>query len=289
MKLSRGEKIFEVLNMAFLVLLSAVFLIPFLVVFSTSFMSQAEYATRGSFILWPTQWDLEAYQMLLDRSTALRNAFAVTLFRVTVGTFLNLAFTSTMAYVLARRTLPGRTFLTLVVFATMLFGGGLIPTFMVVDSLKLTNSVWALVVPSLVNAYWMLLLRNFFMSIPGEIEEAAIVDGASPPLVFVKIILPLSTPALATIGLFYAVNHWNAWFDAAIYIFDPKKQPVQLLLRGILSIVSAEMLGITSEVAPPAESLKSALIIVATVPILLVYPFIQRFFVKGIMVGSIKG
>jgi len=287
-KLSRGEKIFDVFNILLLVLLSALFLLPFIVVLSSSFMSPEEYAWRGSFVLIPERWDLGAYRLLFARSNALTNAFAVTLFRVSVGTFLNLAFTSTMAYVLARRTLPFRTGLTLIVFITMIFGGGLIPTFLLVDALHLTDSVWAMIVPSLVNAYWMLLLRNFFMSIPEEMEEAAIMDGASPQVIYWKIALPLSLPALATIGLFYAVMHWNAWFDAAIYLSDPQKYPMQLLLRGLLALTSAEQLGVT-EHPPPAEALKSAMIIVTTVPILLVYPFVQRYFVKGIMVGSIKG
>jgi putative aldouronate transport system permease protein len=178
--------------------------------------------------------------------------------------------------------------LTLVVFVTMIFGGGLIPTFMVVDNLGLVDSVWSLVVPSLINAYWMLLMRNFFMTIPEEIEEAAIVDGASPPIIFSRIILPLALPALATIGLFYAVRQWNAWFDAAIYLNDSHKYPVQLMLRGILSLVSAEDIGFTEE-PPPAEGIKSAMIILTTFPIVLVYPFVQRYFVKGLTVGSVKG
>jgi putative aldouronate transport system permease protein len=286
--LSRGEKIFSVLNIILLTLLSAAFVIPFVIVFSSSLMSPAEYAVRGSFVLIPRELDFSSYKLLIGRSSSLWNAFAVTLFRVTVGTFFNLLFTATMAYVLARRTLPGRTLLTLIVFATMIFGGGLIPTYMLVDAVRLTDSIWSMIIPSLINAYWMLLLRNFFMDIPDEIEEAAIVDGASAPVVFFKIVLPLSMPALATIGLFYAVRHWNAWFDATIYLSDAKKYPMQVLLRGILSLVSLEQIGETEE-PPPAESLKSAMIILTTAPIVLVYPFIQRYFIQGIRVGAVKG
>jgi putative aldouronate transport system permease protein len=288
LKQSRLEKIFDGVNVVFLIGLSLAFVVPFIIVLSTSFVSPEEYGRRGTFVLWPEQFYFGAYDALIVRSRMLLNAFLVSLFRVSIGTGCNLLVTGTLAYVLARRSLPGRTFLTLVVFLTMLFGGGLIPTYMLVDSLRLTNSLWVLVIPSLVNAYWMLLLRNFFMSIPEEIEEAAIMDGASPFLIFWRVVIPLSLPAIATIGLFYAVEHWNAWFDATIYMTDAAKYPLQVILRGMLAITSSEALGFADN-PPPAESLKSAMIIVTTAPIIMVYPFVQRYFVKGIMVGSVKG
>jgi len=294
MYLSKGEKIFEIFNYIFLTIVALCFLIPFLAVLSTSFIGFEEWARRGSFVLIPEKIDLSAYRMLLGRKSIVFNAYKVTLFRVFVGTFLNLLFTSTAAYALARRNLPGRTLLTLIVFIPMVFSGGLIPTFLLVDNLGLVNSLWALIIPGLVNPWWLLIMRNFFMAIPYELEEAAIMDGASPPLILWKVILPLSLPSIATIGLFYAVAHWNAWFDAAIYLKDQAKYPIQLVLRAILYVAQASYRGelqqmIEMEVMPPAQTLKSAMIIVCTVPILVAYPFIQKYFVKGALIGAVKG
>ena len=293
MKLSRGEKIFQVFNYAFLVVLCTAFLIPFLAVLGTSFISTEEWARRGSFVLIPQKVDLAAYRILLQRGSVVLNAYRITLFRVVVGTFLNLAFTSTLAYALAKRELPGRTFLTLIVFIPMIFSGGLIPSFVLADTLGLIDTIWAMIIPGLINPWWLLIMRNFFMGIPVELEEAAIMDGATPPLVFWRITLPLSLPSISTIGLFYAVWHWNAWFDAAIYIMDRAKYPVQLVLRAVLYYAagggSVEKIIELQELVPPAQTLKSAMIIVSTLPILVVYPFIQRYFVKGALVGAVKG
>jgi putative aldouronate transport system permease protein len=294
MYLSRGERIFEIFNYILLIGVSLIFLIPFLSVLSTSLVGVEEWARRGSFILIPEQIDFSAYGMLLSSKSIVFNAYLVTLFRVFMGTSLNLVFTTIAAYVLARRTLPGRTFLTLVVFIPMVFSGGLIPTFLVVDGVGLTNSLWALIIPGLVNPWWLLIMRNFFMAIPPDLEEAAIIDGASPLDVLWRVILPLSMPSIATIGLFYAVWHWNAWFDAAIYLRDQSKYPIQLILRSVLYLGEASYRGeigqmFQPEFMPPAQTLKAAMIIVSTVPILVVYPFIQRYFVKGVLIGSVKG
>ena len=254
-------------------------------------MGVEEWARRGAFILIPEKIDLTAYKLLLNRGSIAINAYGITLFRVVVGTFLNLAFTSTLAYALARRDLPGRTFMTFLVFFTMLFSGGIIPRFMLLDTLGLLDTVWIMILPRLISSWNLLIMRNFFMAIPSELEEAAIVDGATPPLVLLRIILPLSLPAISTIGLFYAVSHWNAWFYAAIFIKDIRKWPVQVILRGVLErgIVRDPENMIEVEVLPPAATLKAAMIIITTVPVLCVYPFIQQYFVKGVMVGAVKG
>ena len=203
-------------------------------------------------------------------------------------------FTATFAYALSKKDLPGRTFLTLLVFITMIFSGGLIPSFVLIDTVGLMNTVWVMIIPSLMNPWWMLIMRNFFMAIPQEIEEAAIIDGATPPMILWKVILPLSLPSLTTIGLFYAVFHWNEWFSAAIYLKDQVNYPIQLVLRAVLYIGQGSYRGelqqmMEAEVMPPAQTLKSAMIVVCTVPILMVYPFIQKYFVKGVMVGSVQG
>ena len=294
MYLSRGEKTFEVFNYIFLTIVTLCFLVPFLTVMSTSLISVEEWARRGAFVLIPEKVDFSAYQVLLGSKSMVFNAYRVTLFRVIVGTFLNLVFTTLGAYVLARRNLPGRTLLTLIVFFPMVFSGGLIPTFIVVDAVGLLGSLWALIIPGLVNPWWLLIMRNFFMALPYELEEAAIIDGATPLDVLWRIYLPLSLPSLSTIGLFYAVWHWNSWFDAAIYLKDRIDYPIQLILRFVLYLGDASYRGeiglmFEPEVMPPAQTLKAAMIIVSTVPILLVYPFIQKYFVKGVLIGSIKG
>jgi len=294
MKLSRGEKIIGVLNYIALTCLSLAFLIPFLSVLSTSFVSRAEFNQRGAFILIPHKIDLSAYKLLLARGSIIINAYKVTLFRVWVGTSLNLLFTTTLAYVLAKQDLPGRIPMTVFVFFTMLFSGGLVPNFVLMENLGLLDTLWAMILPGLINPWNMFVMRNFFMAIPREIEDAAIIDGATPPLILTRIILPLSLPSIATVGLFYAVAHWNAWFDAAIYISDRMKYPVQAILQSLLAagLGFAETVGGEIEadvIPPPGQVLKAAMIVVGTVPILLVYPFIQRYFVKGAMVGSIKG
>lgn len=297
MKLSPGEKVFNALNYLFQIALCLIFLIPLISVASTSFISMAEYARRGQFILFPLQPTLYTYRCLMRPESIVWNGYLVSFWRVCVGTLLNLAFTFPLAYVLARRRLTGRTFLTMFVFLTMVFSGGLVPTFVVVENLNLLNSLWSMIFPGLINPWWMLIMRNFIMGIPEEIEEAAIVDGANPLVVMVKIFLPLSLPSLATIGLFYAVGHWNAWFDAAIYISDRMKYPLQIILRSILQAgmgydsSGTGGTGATVELLepPPTAALQAAMIVVTTVPILIVYPFIQRYFVSGMLVGSIKG
>ncbi|MFG1735199.1 carbohydrate ABC transporter permease [Paenibacillus sp. 843] len=290
-KPTTSERVFDVANIVFLIFLSLMFVIPFLAVLSTSFISTEESMRRGAFVLIPERLDFAAYDVLLNRGKIILNAYQVTIFRVVVGTILNLLFTSMLAYGLARRSLPGRNGLVLFIFLTMIFQGGLIPNYMLMDTLGLKDTLWVLILPSLISAWNLFILRNFFMGLPEELEESAVIDGATPLLILFKIVIPLSMPAMATIGLFYAVHHWNDWFGASIYINDVNKMPVQVIMRNIL------LTGITQNEAqleyvrnpPPAATLKSAVIMISTLPILFVYPFLQKYFVKGVMVGSIKG
>lgn len=294
-KATRMERLFYICNYVFLILVSLVFLVPFLSVLSTSLISTAEWARRGNFVLFPEVPTLDAYRFLFGGSQAtVFNAYKITLFRTIVGTLMCLTITGLGAYVLARRSLPGRTFLTLLVFVPMVFSGGLIPFYLVVDRLRLTNTIWLLIVPFLVNPWWLLIMRNFLMTIPVELEEAALIDGANPFTVLIRIYLPLSMPALTTIGLFYAVWHWNGWFYAAVFNSNRSLYPIQVILRTILYIGDASYRGdigimFEPEFMPPSQTLKAAMIIVTTVPILLVYPFIQRYFVKGLLIGGVKG
>ena len=296
-KMTLGEKIFQAINLFLLALVTLAFLIPFLAIVGTSFASASELARRGNFILIPYRPVLYTYRVILGKGSMVYSAFRVTFTRVLLGTTLNLAFTFPLAYVLSKKRLLGRNAMVTYVFITMLIGGGLVPNFVLVEKLGLLNTMWALILPGMINPWWMLIMRNFLMSIPEELEEAALVDGASPPTILLRIVLPLSMPIIATIGLWYAVQHWNAWFDALIYLFDPKKLPLQPILRSILARGAgdyseygdfAKMIEEDLEL-PPTEALKAGMIMVTTVPILLVYPFIQRYFVKGVMVGGVKG
>ncbi len=296
MKYSRREKLFDWINIIFLTLITLLFLLPFLSVVSTSLISGREYALRGLFILYPQKPVLTAYHLLLGQGSLVLNSYVVTFARVTIGTGLNLLLTFPLAYVLSKRMLYGRVPITMFIFFTMLFHGGLIPNFILVEKLNLLDSFWSMILPPLINPWWLLIMRNFMLAIPDELEEAAIMDGANPLTVLLRVYLPLSMPVIATIGLWYAVFHWNSWFDAAIYLNTPSKFPLQLVLRGFLEFGTGQYgdtsgLGEMTELIdpPPAESLKAAMIVVTTLPILMVYPFLQRYFVKGIMLGSIKG
>jgi len=296
MKYSRGERIFDWINVFVLAVLTLLFLLPFLSVVSTSLISGKEYALRGLFILYPKEPVITSYHLLLGQGSLVWTSLGVSLARVTIGTGLNLFLTFPLAYVLSKRTLYGRVPITMFIFFTMLFSGGLIPNFVLVEKLNLLDSFWSMILPPLINPWWLLIMRNFMLAIPDELEEAAIMDGANPLTVLLRVYLPLSMPVIATVGLWYAVMHWNSWFDAAIYLNTPSKFPMQLVLRGILEFGTGQY-GDASGLAemtelidpPPAESLKAAMIVVTTMPILLIYPFIQRYFVKGIMLGSIKG
>lgn len=290
---SFGERLFRVSNYVFLLLLSLTFLIPFVVILSTSFVSETELIRRGSFILFPQKFDFTAYKVLLSGTSSLYHAYLITILRVVVGTTLNLVVTGMMAYGLARKRLPGRNVVIALVFVTMLIDGGLIPNYLLMKGLHLTNTFWVMILPGLVSAWYLIIMKNFFTQIPDSLEESAMMDGASPLRVLVSIVFPLSLPTFATIGLFYAVGHWNAWFDAMIYINDTDKLPVQAIMRQIVLQYSAVDINqsVFSSLAekPTAESVKAAAIIVTTLPILFVYPFLQKHFVKGVLTGSVKG
>ena len=294
MRENSSDRIFRFCISALMLLVLAATLLPLLNVVSTSLVS-AEELGRKRFILLPDTVDFGAYRTLFSKSSMLLDAYAVTLFRVAVGTLLSLLTTYGLAYGLATRNLPGRTGITLFVFITMLFNGGMIPYYITIRSLGLMNSIWVYIYPMMISAWNAMLLRNFIMNIPDSLNESAELDGANEAVILFRIIFPLSLPAMATIGLFYAVGQWNSWWDAYLFVSDSNKQPVQLLLRNILSSStvnlskgSASARGI-SGVSAPTRSIQTAAVIVSTVPVLFVYPFLQKYFVKGVMVGSVKG
>lgn len=282
---------FTPFNYGVLTLVSLLFLVPFLLVLASSLVGEQELRERGVFVLVPRRLDISAYRYLLSSGSIVINAYRVTVLRIVLGTAANLVVTAALAYGLAKRRMPGVTLITGLLFFTMLFSGGLIPTFLVVRATGLIDNLGALIVPNLVSTWNLLIMRNFFYQIPQSLEESAEIDGAGPLRTLVTIVVPLSAPSFATIGLFYAVAHWNAWFDAAIYINSVTKLPVQNILRSLV-IAGTEVDAIQDidvEQLPPAQTIRYAMIIISTLPIVFAYPFIQRYFVKGIQIGAVKG
>lgn len=285
---TRGERIFNVVNIVLLSGFALMCLIPFIHVIGSSFATPGELAT-SNFVLIPKEWTLSAWQYILSTPTIFR-AMGVSIFVTVVGTFLSLVVTAMMAYALAKPYLLGRRSINFLVIFTMLFSGGMIPTFIVVSKLGLLDSLWSLILPVTVNAFNLVIMRNFFQGIPDSLEEAARIDGCSEIGVFLRVVLPLSMASIATIGLFYAVTYWNTYMGAVLYINDSSKWPIQVLLRQVVIVSSGMNADATVvDVVPPAQSVKMAVIAVATLPMLAVYPFVQRYFVKGAMIGSVKG
>lgn len=288
-RVSIGSRIFDIINYALLGLIALVMFLPFIHVVGSSFATSAEIA-ETSFLLFPTEFSLDAYRYIFSTDTIFK-ALLVSVI-VTVGGTLWSMFLSTLtAYGLSRRDLLGRRYFNFLIVFTMLFSGGMIPTFLVVEQTGLLNSLWALVIPVSINAFNMIILRSFFMNLPDGLEESAKIDGANDFSILFRIVIPLSLPAIATISLFYAVTYWNTYMHAILYLSDAAKWPVQVLLRQIVVLASGMNYDGASftDVPPPEVTVKMATIVVATVPVLLVYPFLQKYFTKGALLGSVKG
>ncbi|WP_433939677.1 carbohydrate ABC transporter permease [Paenibacillus lautus] len=283
-----GNRLFDFINHSVLFIVAIVCVLPFVYVLAVSFASPAEVA-KGGLILWPKEWSLVSYQYIFSSDT-LPRSLLVSIYITVVGTLINLAFTSLMAYPLSKPHLRGRNPILLGVLITMLFSGGMIPTYFVVNGLNLTNTLWSLMIPNAISAFNLIVLKNFFQQIPDGLEDSAKIDGCNDLGVLIRIVLPLSLPAMATFGLFYAVAHWNTFFNAILYINDNEKWPIQVLLREIV-ILAQSRVGDASfdEMDVQPLTIRMAVIVFATVPILLVYPFLQKHFAKGVMLGSVKG
>lgn len=290
-KQSMGDSIFTALIYIILVIIGLITLFPFLDVVFNSLTSSKELVENAKAVIAiPKNPTLENYRYVLSGNSIFR-AYGVTIFRTVVGTILNMTITVMTAYPLSKKFLPGRSTLMQIFFFTMIFSGGMIPTYLVVKTFKLTNSIWALIIPSLLNVYNMIIMRTSFEGIPEELEDAAKIDGCSEWTTLIRIVLPVSKPTLASISLFYAVWHWNSFFDVVLYITDRKLWPLQTLLREVVLTMSmAELNAQLADVAtPPSSSVIAATVMVSTLPILVVYPFLQKYFVKGVMVGAVKG
>lgn len=290
-KQSTGDMIFSGLVIIILIIIGIITLFPFLDVVFNSLMSSKELVESAKSILAiPKHPTLENYKYVLN-GERIFNAYGITIFRTVVGTFLNMVITVLTAYPLSKKFLPGRSVFMQIFFFTMIFSGGMIPTYLVVKTFGLVDSIWALIIPSLLNVYNMIIMRTFFEGIPEELEDAARIDGCSEWRTLLRIVLPVSKPALASISLFYAVWHWNSFFDVVLYITKRELWPLQTLLREVVLTMSmAELNASMADLAtPPSSSVIAATVMVSTVPILVVYPFLQKYFVKGVMIGAVKG
>ncbi|OCT13208.1 ABC transporter permease [Paenibacillus pectinilyticus] len=287
--MTAGDRVAQGLNYLLLSLLAASCVLPFLYVISVSLTPISEFIKKDGLVLIPTHTTLTAYREIMQGGRLL-DAYQVTLFRVVVGTLLNLVFTVITALPLSRKGLPGRSGFLLFIVFTMLFNGGIIPGYLLVKNVGLLNSEWSLIIPGLINAFYLMIVKSFFEQLPEAIDEAARIDGAGEISILVRIVIPLSVPIIATIGLFYAVWHWNSYFDALLYINTPEKQPVQLFLRQIL-LASVAISGDAAEAANSVNpiSVQMASVAITTLPILVVYPFIQKHFTRGVLLGSVKG
>lgn len=287
-----GDKIFGAINNTLLFILLLLVLYPLIFVVSAS-ISNPLLVANGDLWLFPKELTLIGYQKVFQNRDIL-TGYLNTIMYTTVGTLINLFLTTLGAYPLSRRDFYGKNVIMFFLVFTMFFSGGLIPTYLVIKNLNMLNTFWALVIPNAVAVFNLIIMRSFFQSnIPREIEEAAEIDGCSDFQILRRIVLPLSTPIIAVMILFYSVGHWNAYFDALIYLTDREKFPLQLILREILIQNSMdEMTGSGESMAQQvmyAQSIKYAVVIVANLPVLLLYPFLQKYFVQGIMVGAVKG
>jgi putative aldouronate transport system permease protein len=280
-------RVFDVVNVVVLALVGIVAVLPFLYVLAGSFATESELTSR-SFFVWPEIWTTASYEAIFA-TPAFARALATTIAVTLVGTVLQLALTVSMAYPLSRRDLPGRRLLMILVVFTMVFSAGMIPTFLVVKDLGLLDTYWALVLPLAINPFSLIIIRTFFQNLPTELEEAAKIDGATEVGILWRIVLPLSKPVLATFALFYAVGIWNDFMSPLLYLSDTSMWTLQIYLRQVTASAELTAGDIALQETPPAQGVKFAVIAVATLPILLFYPFLQKHFAKGMLIGSVKG
>lgn len=289
---STADIIFLAINYILLIACCIIVLYPIYYMFIIS-ISDGYAVLRGEVKFFPVGINFSSYKAVLE-SPDIPRSYLNTVIYTVVGTFINVAMTAMCAYPLSRKKFFGRNVFAFMIIFTMFFDAGMIANFMVVDQLNLTNRIWAIVLPGAINAWYMVIMRTFFQQIPEEIYESAHLDGAGDFVIFGRIVLPLSVPTIMTMVLFYAVGHWNSWFNALIYLDDKAKYPVQLIMRNIVlsgetAALSSSAASMSQDVGIIATNVKYAVVFVTMLPILLVYPFIQKYFVKGIMVGALKG
>ncbi|NLP45802.1 MAG: carbohydrate ABC transporter permease [Epulopiscium sp.] len=277
----RARTIFHIVNFIFFAIVVVAMLIPIIKVFVDSLDTSGSYGMR----LWPQNPSFSAYKIIFT-TTALYKPFLISVYVTALGTFLGLLMCTIGAYVLIQFEMPGRTFFSYLLLFTMIFNGGLVPTYLVMRDLKLLNTLWAIILPASLNVYNLILMRNFFEGIPRSLFEAAEIDGCTPFGIFTKVVLPLSKPALASIGLFFAVAFWNQYTNFTIYISNPRLYNFQVKLRSL--IIDDQSLAAASSEGIYAKTVQNAAIIVAVLPFVFIYPFCQKYFVTGITMGAVK-
>ncbi|MBA2939131.1 carbohydrate ABC transporter permease [Paenibacillus sp. CGMCC 1.16610] len=290
MRVSASDKIIDSFIILLVTVASFICLVPILHLIAVSLSSNAAILSN-KVTVFPVEWNTLAYETVFKDAKMISSLF-FTIILVVVFTVVCMIMTICAAYPLTKKKLKGRDFFLIIIVFTMFFSGGLIPEYLLVKSLKLTNTIWSLVLPGMINAFYLIILKSFFSSIPEELEESARIDGSSHFGTLFRIVLPLSLPVLATLSLFYAVGRWNGFMDALFYITNQDLYPIQLKLYQL--VISNQMSDATATegmnaLAPIPESLKAASIMFATIPILLVYPWLQRYFISGIMIGAVKG
>ena len=286
---SRDRKIqgLDIIICAILVFYAILIIFPFWNAFIISISSEDAYL-HSNLLLWPTELDLGAYQQVFTNNK-LWSGFGITMILLVGGTTYQLFFTVITGYAMSRNKWTGKNFVMNMILVTMFFGGGMVPYYYLIKSLGMMNTIWVMIIPGAIDTFNMLLMRNYFASLPAEMEESAKIDGANDLIIFVKIFLPLSLPMLATVGLFFAVGNWNSWYNAMLFIPDKTDiWPLQMVLRNMIATVSSNIEN-PEAVDGFSQGLTMASIFFTIVPMMCFYPFLQRFFVKGIVVGAIKG
>lgn len=290
-KTEKSTIVFNIMGYVILIVMSLACLLPFWVIITGSFTSENEIIAEG-FKLWPQQISFDSYRSMFSNPKQIVDAYKVTVVLTVVGTAIGLFIMAMAGYVLTRKDFKYRNGFSFYIYFTMLFSGGLIPWYiLIVKYLELKDNYLVLLLPFMISAFNILLMKGFMQSIPESISESAKIDGAGDFTIFIKLILPLATPGLATVGLFLALHYWNEWFLANMFITTPGKYPLQFLLYKILASAAVLKTSLPFDVGikPPAETLKMAAAVVVTGPIIFLYPFVQRFFVKGLTIGSVKG
>ncbi|RXZ82428.1 carbohydrate ABC transporter permease [Paenibacillaceae bacterium] len=295
-KLTTGEKVFKIVIYLLIIALCLSIILPFMNILALSFNAGKD-AERGGVYFWPRLWSIENYKEVF-LSANIGKAFGISIFRTVVGTLASVFMTAMAAYALKGKTMPGVKFFTLIIFFTMLFSGGIIPYYMLLKSLSLTNTIWVYIIPGLYSAWNLIIMRTFFQQIHPSLEESARIDGYNDFSIFMKIIMPLSRPVVAVIALFNAVTHWNDWFTGAFYVRSASLRPLSTLLqemlmraealRDTLAQAAGSRYELLEKIQVTGNSLKMATIMIVVTPIILIYPFIQKYFAKGVMIGSLK-
>lgn len=289
---SAGDRLFDAVLYAAAFAVLLIVLVPLVFVVSASF-SDPDLVLRGKVLLWPKGFTTTAYRMVFQNAD-IWMGYRNTVFYTLAGTAINLIMTVLAAYPLSRREMKGRRFFTLLILATMYFNGGLIPTYLWIKKLGLENTVWAMLIPVAISTYNLIVCKSFFEnSIPQEIYESALLDGCASARVLFSIVLPLSKAIIAVLVLYYGVEHWNSYFNALVYLRRRELQPLQIILREILLLGETEQMGSNDvgmgDKIKIAEAIKYSVIVISSVPMLILYPFVQNYFVQGVMVGAIKG